>query len=645
MINLNGDQRELLSQVLERHPDLSRKQNFRLRPLSMYSSELKNMKQVAAAVDRVSKGEPLAEKNSTAARYSNTLWNIGLWDKPARGADISKAGAELLQMAAQDDGSKTFWQDRSRTADRIFFEYQVARLLDGRAGLVSSAWRDAFLNVQSVMDHFTEEEMRTALAETDLKEIEALQYLDSVGTEPWRYGRLTAPDKQTVQDLMLKLRGDYVKGQATTDPVETSAIEYAAAINTVQRDVRFRVAGFIQAFLDARAAMGERFPRLTPNREPHLPVGSASWKSSSSLPASGAPPLPLPRQLIISGCPGSGKSHMAETAAASGALVIRTAFHSESTTSTFVGGFRPSTVYEPTGGLVGPSGNPFPAGRPLIDYRFVPGPALLGVAAAVADPERNVVLLIEELNRGNAAAIFGELFLLLDRREDGWSRYDVTLGAEAEAWLRSNGVIEEGAGLRFPPNLYIWATMNSGDQGVFPIDTAFRRRWAYRYLGYAEPCTYPIAERVVRFAGKSLDWDLFRSALNRRLKSLQVNEDRLIGPYFLTRDQLRDPAEVLTKLLLYLWDDVLRFRQQEVFASDSFAGVTTNWRDGEGNPFIDGIVDLDAATSVADAPVDQVDPEEFELADEEEDAGGAGDSGVHDETLPTTPAAEGASGV
>ena len=65
-----------------------------------------------------------------------------------------------------------------------------------------------------------------------------------------------------------------------------------------------------------------------------------------------------------------------------------------------------------------------------------------------------------------------------------------------------------GAGLRFPPNLYIWATMNSGDQGVFPIDTAFRRRWAYRYLGYAEPCTYPIAERIVRFAGKSLDWDL-----------------------------------------------------------------------------------------------------------------------------------------
>ena len=257
-------------------------------------------------------------------------------------------------MAAQDDGSKNFWQDRSRAADRIFFGYQVIRLLDGRAGLVSPACAEAFLNVQYVLDHLDEADIRTALADPDLKELEALQYLDSVGTEPWRYARLTVPVRQTVQDLMLKLRSDYVKGQVATEPVETSAIEYAAAIHTVQRDVRLRVAGFVQAFLDVRTAMAERFPRLTPDREPQLPVRSASWKASPALPMSGAPPLPLPRQLIISGCPGSGKSHLAETTAAAGALVIRTAFHSESTTSTFVGGFRPSTVYEPTGGLVGP---------------------------------------------------------------------------------------------------------------------------------------------------------------------------------------------------------------------------------------------------------------------------------------------------
>ena len=73
--------------------------------------------------------------------------------------------------------------------------------------------------------------------------------------------------------------------------------------------------------------------------------------------------------------------------------------------------------------------------------------------------------------------------------------------------------------------------MNSGDQGVFPIDTAFRRRWAYRYLGYAQPCLYPAKNRLVRFGGRNLDWDRLRAALNRKLKGLQVVEDRLIGPY------------------------------------------------------------------------------------------------------------------
>ncbi len=140
----------------------------------------------------------------------------------------------------------------------------------------------------------------------------------------------------------------------------------------------------------------------------------------------------------------------------------------------------------------------------------MPGPASNALALAFADPTQNVVLLIEELNRGNAAAIFGELFQLLDRGPDGASRYGVELPAEAMQWLRAKGAIDAEGKVRFPANLYIWATMNSGDQGVFPLDTAFRRRWSYRYLGYSEPCGYAIADRKVRFAGRDLDWDGLR---------------------------------------------------------------------------------------------------------------------------------------
>lgn len=623
MIVLGDAERALLARVLEDRLDVGRKGNPRLRPLSMYSSELKNMKQVAGAVERAAAGLPLADVENTAKRYANTLSNMGLWEGADRGVDIGPAGAALLQLGQGDDGTAEFWQQRSRRGDRLFFEHQVDRLVGGREGLVSPVWREVFLNAQELLDHLPEADVRAALADPDLREVEALQYMDAVGTEPWRYARLPLADRATVRDLMLRLRTEFdADQQAKGDALLGVALAYgSAASRAFQRDVRFRVAGFLEAFVDVRATMGARFPRLGPDKAPFVSPAAVAQGAAAGL-AGGVHPqrpvLPLPLQVIVSGCPGSGKSALAERSAA-GALVFRTQFHAETTAASFVGGFRPAPVYEPMDGLVEAGGGPFAPGRPLIDYRFVPGQALVAVAAAVADPARNVVLLVEELNRGNAAAIFGELFQLLDRAEDGWSRYGVAPSAEAAAWLAAHGALGSDGAMRFPPNLHLWATMNSGDQGVFPIDSAFRRRWSYRYLGYAEPCLYPAAGRAVRFGGRDLDWDLLRAALNSRLKKLQVGEDRLIGPYFLTPAQLRAPAEVLSKLLLYLWDDVLRFRQHEVFSADSFAGVTTAWKGGEGNPLVDGVVDLDAAAAPVIAGDGDDDDGAADLAD---DAGG-----------------------
>ncbi|CAN5375210.1 hypothetical protein BH09PSE3_BH09PSE3_23820 [soil metagenome] len=607
MITLSTDESSLLMRVLEHKPAFGRRSNPRLRPLSMYSSELKNFTQIANSVRHVANGQSLSDTPRTAQRYTNTLANLGLWTSAARGSDIGAAGEELLQLAGTDDGQADFWQRHTRAADKIFFAHQLRRLIgsDSDRALVSPIWREAFFNVQDVVDHLGEDDIRAALEEPALSEIEALQYIDSVGTEPWRYARLEPDERQQIVPLTLRIRSQYEMPHPLNsgDVALDAANLYGQASNAYQRDVRFRVAGFIAAFLDVKSEMAAEFPRLAPDFTVSLsPSLAIHRRTATGVANTGDSALPLPLQVIISGCPGSGKSALADQSSV-GALVIRTQFHAETTNATFFGSYRPAPVYEPAPDVVELSGVPFGRGRPLIDYRFVPGPALLAVATAIADPDRSVVLLIEELNRGNAAAIFGELFQLLDRGDDGWSRYGLTITAEADDWLRSQNVLGADGTFRFPPNLHLWATMNSGDQGVFPIDTAFRRRWAYRYLGYAEPCRYANSEKILRFAGCDLDWDSFRQALNRRLKTLQVVEDRLIGPYFLTTSQLREPGEVLSKLLLYLWDDVLRFRQQELFRSDSFAGVTAAWNNGEGNPLHDAVLDLAAAAWVDDEPM------------------------------------------
>lgn len=606
MITLSTEESMLLMQVLEHKPAFGRRGNPRLRPLSMYSSELKNFTQISKSVRHVANGESLSDTPRTAQRYTNTLVNLGLWNGSTHGSDIGSAGNELLQLAGTDDGQADFWQRHTRAADKIFFAHQLRRLIgsDSDRALVSQVWREAFFNVQDVLDHLGEENIQTALAEPALGEIEALQYMDSVGTEPWRYARLDPVEREQIVALMLRIRSQHETPYplASGGAAHDAANLYGQASNAYQRDVRFRVAGFISAFLDMKSEMAAEFPRLAPDfsisLSPSLAIQRRSVMGGATSETSA---LPLPLQVIIAGCPGSGKSALADQSSA-GALVIRTQFHAETTTAAFFGSYRPAPVYEPSADVVELSGLPFGRGRPLIDYRFVPGPALLAVAAAIANPDRSVVLLIEELNRGNAAAIFGELFQLLDRGDDGWSRYGVTITAEADDWLRSQNALAADGTLRFPANLHLWATMNSGDQGVFPIDTAFRRRWAYRYLGYAEPCRYANSEKILRFSGNDLDWDRFRQALNHRLKTLQVVEDRLIGPYFLTTSQLREPNEVLSKLLLYLWDDVLRFRQHELFRADSFAGVTAAWNNGEGNPLHDAALDLAAAAWVDDEP-------------------------------------------
>lgn len=245
--------------------------------------------------------------------------------------------------------------------------------------------------------------------------------------------------------------------------------------------------------------------------------------------------------LLYYGAPGTGKSHEVR-AIVEKSPSFTAVFHPDMQNSDFAGTLKPGLN-----------------DRGEVTYAFRPGPFARAVAYAWKSPEQKVYLVIEELNRAAAAAVFGELFQLLDRDHDGAGRYDVDFPSpEFAAWFAiDTGMSMERLGL--PSNLWILATMNSADQGVYPLDTAFRRRWRQHYL----PINYEIApDTPLAYAtpsgSKSTSWRAFVEALNKYLVSmLEIGEDRLIGPRFVDHHDLKSGA-IPGKLLIYLWDDLLR---------------------------------------------------------------------------------------
>lgn len=250
--------------------------------------------------------------------------------------------------------------------------------------------------------------------------------------------------------------------------------------------------------------------------------------------------------LIIYGAPGTGKSHQIQQRFDE-SRSIRTVFHPDLQNSDFFGCLKPTTV----GGKT--------------EYSFVPGPFARALNLALQEPDVSYYLIIEELNRAPAAAVFGELFQLLDRNDDGQSTYAIDFPSlESAHWFQDTNKhsIER---LYIPSNLSIIATMNSADQGVYPLDTAFRRRWEQEYL----PLDYSKGpDGVLIFSDRLgtpliITWRSFVECLNNWLiDKLNIAEDRLLGQWFLKANELG--GVVPAKILLYLWDDLLRHEGREI---------------------------------------------------------------------------------
>jgi len=286
----------------------------------------------------------------------------------------------------------------------------------------------------------------------------------------------------------------------------------------------------------------------------------------------------FPRNWIVYGAPGTGKSHLLNESALklSSTQIKRVTFYSDYYYQQFIGSYKPTVIYDSTtdGKFLGPDESKISRpGHPIIEYRFQPGPLLETVVCAIRDPGNNYVLIIEELNRADASSVFGEAFQLLDRDATGNSSYKVHLSSDAETYLRSNQILD---GLYFPSNFYIWATVNNADQGVKLLDTAFKRRWEYSYLPIDHKEELCPTIKVI-LGNKNPEtmitpsWNQLRRAINKKLASLSIPEDARIGPFFFNQQELSKQDFFWGKLLSYLRDDILRHRSEEFFAYPDLA--------------------------------------------------------------------------
>jgi hypothetical protein len=297
------------------------------------------------------------------------------------------------------------------------------------------------------------------------------------------------------------------------------------------------------------------------------------------------------QNLIIYGAPGTGKSHYVNEQFPTNRR--RVTFHPEYTYQDFIGSYKPVPVYkrEGVGQINDNNGEPFSKGEPLIDYRFVPGPFTLSLSEALRHEDRMYTLIIEELNRANASAVFGDLFQLLDREEDGNSTYSVT-NIEIANYLRSiEGIQKESDDneIKIPFNLNIVATMNSADQGVFVMDSAFKRRWNFEY----RPIDIQNSEHkneLIPYGNQYVRWGNFIGTINELLSTneIRINEDKHIGPYFIKPSDLEEKSDeqkkelIASKLLIYLWDDVIRHKRAYFFENPTtFSDLVIRYKAGE----------------------------------------------------------------
>ena len=196
-----------------------------------------------------------------------------------------------------------------------------------------------------------------------------------------------------------------------------------------------------------------------------------------------------------------------------------------------------------------------------ITYAFTPQVFTNAYVRAWEHPKESIYLIIEEINRGNCAQIFGDLFQLLDRKDDGTSCYSIRADKDLADYLQhtlsgdAKRGIEEG-NLCLPSNLQIIATMNTSDQSLFPMDSAFKRRWDWEYIPIDYSDEVKSGEFMITINGKNYKWVTFLEAVNKRIRDLTHSEDKQMGNFFIKNSIEKEAFK--SKVMAYLWHEVCK---------------------------------------------------------------------------------------
>ena len=269
----------------------------------------------------------------------------------------------------------------------------------------------------------------------------------------------------------------------------------------------------------------------------------------------------FPPQKILFGCPGTGKSREILSIKNNlQAKEFKTTFHPDSDYSTFVGAYKPVMRGD------------------AVRYEFMPQVFTKAYTYAWNNPTENVLLVIEEINRGNCAQIFGDLFQCLDRNANGASEYAIDAEADLAQYLaqiiENQAIISEFfeanydgndcfSKIAFPPNLYIYATMNTSDQSLFPMDSAFKRRWDWQYV----PIDYVDAKTLsIKIDEEtSYNWSDFITIINRKIYETTQSEDKQLGNRFVNPSDGKTISleQFRSKVIFYLWSEIYKDEQEK----------------------------------------------------------------------------------
>lgn len=502
--------------------------------------------------------------------------------------------------------------------------------------IIASFFVDYYLEVQKYKDILVDTLKSCGLTKTDERKALMSMYSTELGKKPKEKSY-----EEHKSDIILKIREEISKILSSTKTIEEDDKELLVKFvsdydwwyggKTIDRG-DFYVSPILALSKVVNAShsyIAEICKSFAESKKKISDILKDSYKAGNGNMQFIEPSISKSLQQIFYGAPGTGKSYTINRDTA-GEDVIRTTFHPDTDYSTFVGAYKPTTVEEEVMTVIGTKAVPVENAdgthrkESKIVYEFVQQSFLQAYVAAwkkyaeAQDGEpRKQFLVIEEINRGNCAQIFGDLFQLLDRNAQGFSDYPITADADMKRQLKKafaglaladgdsinamyNGrnvchEVLEGDILLLPNNLYIWATMNTSDQSLFPIDSAFKRRWDWQYM----PISNANLNWTIEVNGNKYEWWQFLEQINEKIGSLTNSEDKKLGYFFCKagNEGVITAETFVGKVIFYLWNDVFKdYEFSDTIFDDGNGGKLTFDKfyttDGKESKIVEENVDL-----------------------------------------------------